>query len=350
MKLDDYELEKLISKDTFGEIYLTKKEGDSQKYATRKIDRKEADNNEEIKIFVKNEIMFLKNLDHPNIVKFKDVKKSKLNYYTIMEWCNGGTLSEALKIYMEKNGKAFPEELVQYFMRQIIDAFKYIHGKKIIHRNIMLENILLHFDNEEDKKNFNLMKGQIKISDFRFSCICNQLKTSLVGTPINFHPFFLRKLNSLSNKTKKLGYDQNYDIWSIGEICYDMLFGKYPFDAENMEDNYTLLEMGNYTVPTNISAESISFLNGMLIFEEKKRLTAEQLFEHAFLNKDIKQFTKININQLANKIKDNKIILNIYESNSFIDNITGNQIMDIINQKEEESLKENVNTPDNQGK
>ena len=66
--------------------------------------------------------------------------------------------------------------------------------------------------------------------------------------------------------------------------------------------------------------------------------------------KDIKQFTKININQLANKIKDNKIILNIYESNSFIDNITGNQIMDIINQKEEESLKENVNTQDNQGK
>ena len=59
---------------------------------------------------------------------------------------------------MMKNGTAFPEELVQHFMRQIIDAFKYIHGKKIIHRDVKLDNILLHFDNEEDKKNFNLMK------------------------------------------------------------------------------------------------------------------------------------------------------------------------------------------------
>lgn len=350
MKLNEYELEKLIGKGLYGEVYLTKKEGDSKKYATRKIDRKEADNNEVMTNFVKNEIMFLKNLVHPNIVKFKDVKKSKNYYYIITELCNGGTLSEALKIYMEKNGKAFPEELVQYFMRQIIDAFKYIHGKKIIHRNITLYNILLHFENEGDKKNFNLMKAQIKISDFGFSCICNQLKSSLVGTPINIHPFVFRKLNSHSNKTKKLGYDQNYDIWSIGEICYNMLFGKYPFDAEDIADQINILEMGNYTVPTNISAESISFLNGMLKFEEKKRLTAEQLSQHAFLTKDIKQFTKINLNQLEGKIKDNKIILNIYENISFIDNITGNQIIDNIDKKEEESLKENVNTPDNLGK
>ena len=47
-----------------------------------------------------------------------------------MEFCNGGELSKNLEKYMMKNGTAFPEELVQHFMRQIIDAFKYIHGKK----------------------------------------------------------------------------------------------------------------------------------------------------------------------------------------------------------------------------
>ena len=44
-------------------------------------------------------------------------------------------------------------------MKQIIDAFKYIHELKIIHRNINLDNILLHYDNEEDENNLNLMKA-----------------------------------------------------------------------------------------------------------------------------------------------------------------------------------------------
>lgn len=49
-------------------------------------------------------------------------------------------------------------------MHQIIDAFNYIHNKRIIHRNIKLENILIKYDNEEDAKNYNLMKAEIKIS------------------------------------------------------------------------------------------------------------------------------------------------------------------------------------------
>ena len=51
-------------------------------------------------------------------------------------------------------------------MRQIIDGFKYIHGFKIIHRDIKLDNILLHFDDEKDKENFNMMKAKLKILIF----------------------------------------------------------------------------------------------------------------------------------------------------------------------------------------
>ena len=87
-----------------------------------------------------------------------------------MEFCNGGELSQALAKYKEKYGKPFSEEIVQHFMRQIISAFKYMHERKIIHRDVKLENILLHYDNEKDKENFDLMKAQVKIIDFGFAC------------------------------------------------------------------------------------------------------------------------------------------------------------------------------------
>ena len=74
--------------------------------------------------YLNNEIIILQYLNHSNIIKFYEVKKTKKYYYIVMEFCNGGELSKALEKYQEKNNKPFPEELIQHFMRQIIDAFK----------------------------------------------------------------------------------------------------------------------------------------------------------------------------------------------------------------------------------
>ena len=54
-------------------------------------------------------------------------------------------------------------------MRQIISAVKYLHDKRIIHRHITLDNILVHYDSEEDQNNKNLIKSKIKIIDFGFA-------------------------------------------------------------------------------------------------------------------------------------------------------------------------------------
>ena len=359
MKLGSYEMEKLLGEGAFGKVYLTKKEGDSKKYATKELDRKEIDNSE-AKKYLANEIRILSALKHPNIVKFYDIKKTNKHYFIMMEFCNGGELSKALEKYKEKNGRAFPEELVQHFMRQIIDAFKYIHGKKVIHRDVKLDNILLHFENEEDKNNLNLMKAQVKIIDFGFSCIYDEMKRSILGSPINMDPLILKKLTDSTGKTRELGYDQSADIWSLGTVCYEMVIGKSAFDSEDMEELVEKIEKGDYSVPTNISAELVSFMNGMLQYEGNKRLKAEQLSRHAFLTKDVKQFKKINLNEIANKIEDNKIQVNTKESNTFIkrkntiwsiykgnqenllSTLTGNQFIDPIDKIEEENFKESM--------
>ena len=361
MKLGSYTIEKLLGEGSFGKVHLTKKEGDSKKYATKELDREEIDSSEAKKYLI-NEIRILQSLNHPNIVKFVDIKKTKKHYYIMMEFCNGGELSKNLEKYMMKNGTAFPEELVQHFMRQIIDAFKYIHGKKIIHRDVKLDNILLHFDNEEDKKNFNLMKAQVKIIDFGFSCIYNEIKKSILGSPINMDPLILKKLTDSTGATRELGYDMSADIWSIGTICYEMLIGKSAFDSNDIKELSDKIEKGAYKVPTNISAELVSFLNGMLQYEGKNRLNAEQLSRHAFLTKDVKQFKRINLNEISNKIEDNQIEVDTHENKTFLQkkpiknstiwsiykgnqenvltNISGNEFIDPVDEKEEQFFKE----------
>ena len=361
IKLGSYTIEKLLGEGSFGKVHLTKKEGDSKKYATKELDREEIDSSEAKKYLI-NEIRILQSLNHPNIVKFVDIKKTKKHYYIMMEFCNGGELTKNLEKYMIKNGTAFPEELVQHFMRQIIDAFKYIHGKKIIHRDVKLDNILLHFDNEEDKKNFNLMKAQVKIIDFGFSCIYNDIKKSILGSPINMDPLILKKLTDSTGATRELGYDMSADIWSIGTICYEMLIGKSAFDSNNIKELSDKIEKGAYKVPTNISAELVSFLNGMLQYEGKNRLNAEQLSRHAFLTKDVKQFKRINLNEISNKIEDNQIEVDTHENKTFLQkkpiknstiwsiykgnqenvltNISGNEFIDPVDEKEEQFFKE----------
>ena len=225
-----------------------------------------------------------------------------------------------------------PEELVQHFMRQIIDAFKYIHGKKIIHRDVKLDNILLNFDNEEDKKNFNLMKAQVKIIDFGFSCIYNDIKKSILGSPINMDPLILKKLTDSTGATRELGYDMSADIWSIGTICYEMLIGKSAFDSNDIKELSDKIEKGAYKVPTNISAELVSFLNGMLQYEGKNRLNADQIEVDTHENKTF----------LQKKPIKNSTIWSIYKGNqeNVLTNISGNEFIDPVDEKEEQFFKE----------
>ena len=224
-------------------LYLTSKKGSDQKFATKKLEREQIEKSEAMK-YLKNEIIILQNLKHPNIVKFEDVKKTKKHFYIVMEYCNGGELSKALEKYMNKYGKPFSQEIVQHLMRQIIDAFKYIHGLKIIHRDIKLDNILLSFDSEEDKNNLNMMKANCKIIDFGFSCRISKsgLQYSTLGSPINMDPIILKKFNSGGRKSRQLGYDIKADVWSLGTICYELLIGKSAFDAEDMEELVSKIE------------------------------------------------------------------------------------------------------------
>ena len=128
----------------------------------KKIEKKRFTRNPKARKYLDNEINILKILNHPNIVKLYTIKETSQDMFIVTEFCNGGDLSNCLEEYYKKYKRAFPENIVQYLMRQIISAIKYLHDNKILHRDLKLDNILVCFDNEEDRKQKNMLKQQLR--------------------------------------------------------------------------------------------------------------------------------------------------------------------------------------------
>ena len=336
---------KLIGKGAFGEVYLTSKKGSSIQYATKTIKKRIYAKNKKAKIYLENELALLKEINHPNIVKLIEIQETSDYYHIITEYCNGGDLSSSLEKYQEKNNKAFSEEIVQHIMRQLLSAINYLHEKKIFHRDLKTENILIHYDNEDDRLNNNIINGKIKLIDFGFARHFgegeNDIGKSALGTPLYMDPGIIQKFNQLDNY-KDYTYDEKVDIWSLGIICYELLIGKNPFDSQSMAELLEKIRKGDYYLPKTLSKETISFINGMIQDKAENRLSAKKLLHHKFIKNNVNKFNQINLNEIKDNIKGSQIKIN--SKNQSIWDIFGDgigvSIMGLNGDEEEEDEKE----------
>ena len=235
--IGEYKLLKFLGKGSYGETYLAQKGNDPLKYAAKVLDKKYMDS-PKMKKYLEAEIEITKELSHPNIIHFYEKLADETNYYLIMEYCNGGTLTQCMDKYMSVYKEPFSIDIIQNFMRQIISAFCHIHSQGIIHRDIKLDNILLSFENESDIKNLNLMKANIKIIDFGVATKLNsdEYAFTVVGTPLTMDPLILKKYSKAGGFEKLQGYNEKADVWSLGTVFYNLLTGKRIFTAKNKEE------------------------------------------------------------------------------------------------------------------
>ena len=269
--IGNYTLEKMIGKGENSDIYLT----NDNKYLVKQYNRLLK---EDILNKLKKEINFLQKLHHPNIVRFIDLKKTPSNFYLILEYCRGGNLSTILQEYYNLYQKHFSEEIIQYLMKQIIPAIHYIHSQNIFLGNINLKKILIHFENENDKKILNLMNSKIKIYDFK---LCQQVEKNklLLSYNGNMNPMYLNQIYSFQDKRK--------DILSLGIMCYKMIFGENYLDDKTIIDQ---IEKEQFPNNITLSKEFISFLKRMTHKMSGKRASIEELCTHEFLIKNYSDF------------------------------------------------------------
>ena len=312
MKYEELTFIKPIGKGAFGTVYLTLKDEDINYYATKIIKKSIADS-PKVKKYFHNEIEILREINHKNIMKLIELKQSEENYYLICELCNGGSLHSCVNKYLKMYRKPFSEEIVQFLMKQIIDALKYLHGLHIIHRDLKLENILVNFKNPNDKEILNMYGAEVKIIDFGFATHSNNqdLHKSVLGSPLYMDPIILKKY---TKKKKDIdGYNEKIDIWSLGNLSYELFMGKLAFETNDIKILEEKIEKGYYYLPTTYYKEVVGFLIGMLQYNSDIRLSAEELSRHPFLNKNIRHFERINIKEMKQYIKNDQLELGIYE-------------------------------------
>ena len=295
--LKGFIFEKEIGKGAFSKVILAKKKDSGERFAIKQID-KSFINDPRYKKYLNNEVFILNNIKDPNIISFYGTKMDMNYIYLIFEYCNGGDLQHCLDKYLKIHDKPFPQNIVQYIMRKIISGFVYLHSRKILHRDIKLDNMLVKFKSEEDMENLNMLNAEIKITDFGFARYlkAENLATSLLGNPINMDPHILRKMARIDHDTE-FGYDEKADIWSLGTITYELLVGYPAFEANSYEELITKIESGNYKIPHEIilSKEAISFLNGMMRYDPKSRLSVFDLSKQYFLTRDTSTFHNIQL-------------------------------------------------------
>ena len=190
------------------------------------------------------------NLSHPNIAKLFDCFQYSPNSIVfIIEYCDGENLSNILK----NPNFSISEKEARNFIKQIMHGLLYLHDHRIIHGNIKPENLIFH-------------NGDIKIADYWFFKENEEIDDFLYYEENKYLP------PEFSIKPKE--YDFSYDIWSVGIILYEMLFGEKP-------------ETGNLKFPLKpcISTECKDFITRCLTVEWKKRWSVKQAMEGIYLSK-----------------------------------------------------------------
>ena len=304
-QVEDLILIKLIGKGAYGEVYLSKKANSNKLFATKRIDKFKADT--QLKKYFQYEINIMKALNHENIIKLEEVKMTSNNYYVVTEYLNGNDLKSCLNQYMQRYNSPFPEEIVQYLMKQIVSAIAYMHDFNVIHRDLKLENIMVNFDSEKDKQDLNMMRAKIKIIDFGVSIVIPSQAGfcfTAAGTPGYMDPLLLEEYYYKAKREQLKGYGKEVDIWSLGCLCFELINGKLPFENSSLEDLINKMIEGKYNILKNNSAEIKDFLSKMLKRDGKARATAAQLLYHPFLTNDVHNFGKNNLSQQNNNYQD----------------------------------------------
>ncbi|XP_061449405.1 serine/threonine-protein kinase SIK2 isoform X2 [Rhineura floridana] len=252
-----YEIEGTLGKGNFAVVKLGRHRITRSEVAIKIIDKSQLDSVNLEKIY--REVQIMKMLNHPHIIKLYQVMETKSMLYLVTEYAKNGEIFD----YLANHGHLSESEARRKFW-QILSAVEYCHSRKIVHRDLKAENLLL--DN-----NMN-----IKIADFGFGNFykSGEPLTTWCGSPPYAAP--------------EVFEGQQYegpqlDIWSMGVVLYVLVCGALPFDGPTLPILRQRVLEGRFRIPYFMSEECEHLIRRMLVLDPSKRLTIAQIKEHKWM-------------------------------------------------------------------
>ena len=210
----EYKIIKELGKGLFGKVYQALNKSDNKYYVIEEFPIKE-ETKETIQSF-QNEINILLKLNYNNIVKYYDASIDNKNIYILMEFCEGDNLRSFIDKNMNKN-TLIEENIINIIIKQICIGIKEIHNKKLIHKDLKPENIIIKDDMD------------IKLIDLGLTKKLNIYKTYILGKNKSGSDCYTAPeilLNGI--------YHEKSDLWSLGCILYELFTLNIYYDDKIM--------------------------------------------------------------------------------------------------------------------
>jgi len=286
-QLDRYEKLQKIGEGTYGVVYKAQDKESGRYIALKKIRLEHED--EGVPSTAIREISILKEMQHQNIVGLLDVVNMPNKLYLVFEF-----LDQDLKRYMDSVGN-LEGKLVMSYCRQLLEGLFYCHRRRILHRDLKPQNLLI------DKQ------GVLKLADFglaRAVCVPVRPYTHEVITLWYRAPEIL--LGSQA-------YSMPVDMWSAGCIFAELLTKRplFPGDSE-IDEIFRIFKMlgtpneenwkGCTSLPDfkpdfpkwskqdmrkvlpGVDPVAINLLEKMLVYEPSQRISAKAALQHPYFN------------------------------------------------------------------
>jgi serine/threonine protein kinase len=258
VKIKDYTFLRIIGEGNYGRVYEAISEKTRESTAAKVMPKEIFKKTPKLMELVKTEIRVLKECKNDNVVRYVDNFLTERSVVIVMEFCEGGELQE----YLNKKGRLTEPEATA-FLKQILNGFKGLHKIEAMHRDFKAANVLLHHN-------------VCKIADLGFAKQIKEeaMTSTILGTGLTMAP----------EVHQERAYGRKADIWSVGVVFYQLIYGDYPFKGISDHD---ILNKIKTTRPTysniNISDKAKDFIERCLTVDPKARIHWKEVYSHPLI-------------------------------------------------------------------
>lgn len=220
------------------------------------------------------EVELLRRLDHPNIVEYRDNFFMGDTLVIAMQYCEGGDLAAYIKEMARQKMRIREVQIMNYFV-QVLQALQYIHGERILHRDLKTSNLFLMKS-----------KSIVKLGDFGISRVLEGstlAAITVVGTPYYMSP------EVCENKP----YTFKSDVWSLGCVQYELCMLKHAFSADNLLGLVYKIVSDKYeAIPKMYSQALNTLIQRMLEKKAELRPSVHDLFSDSYVQSFMNEYVR----------------------------------------------------------
>lgn len=260
-RLSDFDIGRPLGRGKFGNVYLAREKKSGYVVALKVLFKNQLQQSN-VEHQLRREIEIQSHLRHPNILRLYGYFYDESRVYLILEYAAKGELYKELQKCVR-----FDERRTATYIASLANALVYCHSKHVIHRDIKPENLLLG------------LNGELKIADFGWSVHApNSRRKTLCGT-LDYLP---------PEMVEGSMHDACVDVWSLGVLCYEFLYGNPPFEAAGHSETYKRILRVDLKFPSEpvVSDDAKDLIQSLLVKNPKERMELSQVIRHSWISKN----------------------------------------------------------------